>query len=189
MKKIRYTLFVALAALTLLLPVIFSTLDRRFSTSGVETAQAFPELTGKALLNGEAQTEFEQYVQQNLPGKPLMVRLRNQITFSVLHTTPNNNYSMNADKNLFTWGNVSYYMQYNEPVTETYVRELVDKIERLQELANQNGIQLFVFVTPCKIRYCEDELPWVDRVMAPRQGGGGLRPPDERPCGQQPELF
>lgn len=172
MKKIRYTLFVALAALTLLLPVIFSTLDRRFSTSGVETAQAFPELTGKALLNGEAQTEFEQYVQQNLPGKPLMVRLRNQITFSVLHTTPNNNYSMNADKNLFTWGNVSYYMQYNEPVTETYVRELVDKIERLQELANQNGIQLFVFVTPCKIRYCEDELPWVDRVMAPRQGVG-----------------
>ena len=103
-----------------------------------------------------------------------MVRLRNQITFSVLHTTPNNNYSMNADKNLFTWGNVSYYMQYNEPVTETYVRALVDKIERLQELANQNGIKLFVFVTPCKIRYCEDELPWVDRVMAPRQGVGDL---------------
>ena len=118
MKKIRYTLFVALAALTLLLPVIFSTLDRRFSTSGVETAQPFPEITGNALLNGEAQTKFEQYVQQNLPGKPLMVRLRNQITFSALHTTPNNNYSMNADKNLFTWGNVSYYMQYNEPVSE-----------------------------------------------------------------------
>ena len=52
MKKIRYTLFVALAALTLLLPVIFSTLDRRFSTSGVETAQPFPEITGNALLNG-----------------------------------------------------------------------------------------------------------------------------------------
>ena len=63
MKKIRYTLFVALAALTLLLPVIFSTLDRRFSTSGVETAQPFPEITGNALLNGEAQTQFEQQLQ------------------------------------------------------------------------------------------------------------------------------
>ena len=29
-----------------------------------------------------------------------------------------------------------------------------------------------MFVTPCKIRYCEEELPWVDRVMAPQRGVG-----------------
>lgn len=172
MKSIRYILFMAMAVLTLLMPVIFSKLDRYFSTSGVEAVQAFPEITGRALLGGEAQAEFERYVQQNLPGKPLMVRLRNQITFSLLHTTPNINYSLNADRNLFTWGNVSYYMQYNEPVTDDYARELVGKIRQLEALANQNDIQLFVFVTPCKIRYCEEELPWVDRVMAPPRGEG-----------------
>ncbi len=172
MKKVRYILFIALSALTLMTPVIFSTLDRRFSTSGVETAKTLPETTWRSLLNGDAQTEFEQFVQQNLPGKPLMVRLRNQITFSLLHTTPNNNYSMNSNRNLFTWGNVGYYMQYIEPVTEQYIQDLAGKLRQLAKLAEKNGIQLYVFVTPCKIRYCEEELPWVDQAMAPERVEG-----------------
>ena len=172
MKKSRTMIFIVLSALTLLTPVIFGKLDAHFSTDGVEEAKAFPSVTVKTILNGEAQAGFEDYVQQNLPGKPLMVRLRNQITFSLLRTTPNNNYSMNQDLNLFTWGNVSSYMQYNEPVSDEYTRGLVEKIERLEKLASDNGIQLFVFVTPCKVRYCEEELPWVDQVMAPEKTEG-----------------
>ena len=124
------------------------------------------------VLSGQAQTDFEQYIQQNLPGKPLMVRLRNQITFSLLATTPNNNYSMNRDRNLFTWGNVSAYMQYNEPITEEFAKDLVRKIEQVEDLAAQNGIQTFVYITPCKVRYYQDELPWVDKAMAPEQTTG-----------------
>lgn len=172
MKKTRYLTFITLAAATLLMPVIFGKLDSHFSTSGVEDVKPLPQMTMKHLLSGEAQTAFEEYIQQNLPGKPLMVRLRNQITFSLLATSPNNNYSMNRDRNLFTWGNVSTYMQYKEPVSEAYADELVEKIGKVEALAAENGIQTFVFVTPCKVRYYEDELPWVDKVMAPEQGPG-----------------
>lgn len=172
MKKTRYLTFITLAAATLLMPVIFGKLDSHFSTSGVEDVKPLPEMTMKHLLSGEAQTAFEEYIQQNLPGKPLMVRLRNQITFSLLATSPNNNYSMNRDRNLFTWGNVSAYMQYKEPVSEAYADELVEKIEKVETLAAENGIQTFVFVTPCKVHYYEDELPWVDKVMAPEPGPG-----------------
>lgn len=172
MKKTRDVVFIALAAVTLLMPVIFGKLDRYFSTSGVEDANPLPEMTWEHVLSGEAQTAFEKYMEQNLPGKPLMVRLRNQITFSALGTSPNNNYSMNRDRNLFTWGNVSSYLQYNEPVSEEYAKNLVAKIQKVEELAAQQGIQTFVYVTPCKVRYCEEELPWVDKMMAPERGTG-----------------
>lgn len=171
-KTVRYLTFLTAAATTLLLPIIFGKLDAHFSTSGVEDAKAFPDITVNHILSGQAQTDFEQYIQQNLPGKPLMVRLRNQLTFSLLATTPNNNYSMNMDRNLFTWGNVSAYMQYNEPVTEEFARDLVSKIEKVEALAAENDIQTFVYITPCKVRYYEEELPWVDKVMAPERTDG-----------------
>ncbi len=172
MKNTRHLTFITLAAATLLLPIIFGKLDAHFSTSGVEDPKPLPEITMNQVLSGQAQTDFEQYIQQNLPGKPLMVRLRNQITFSLLATTPNNNYSMNRDRNLFTWGNVSAYMQYNEPITEEFAKDLVRKIEQVEDLAAQNGIQTFVYITPCKVRYYQDELPWVDKAMAPEQTTG-----------------
>lgn len=76
---------------------------------------------------------------------------------------------MNGDKNLFTWGNVSSFMQYEEPVTEADMEVLAGKLERLQDLLFQSGRKLFVFMTPCKVRYTEAELPWIDRVMAPKE--------------------
>lgn len=165
-KNIRYLAFITAAAAVLLSPVLLGWTDGRFALSGVESAKAFPEITAQRLLEGSAQTEFEEYVQQNLPGKPLMVRLRNQITFA-LGSVPNNNYSMNRERNLFTWGNVSYYLQYDPPVTEDEAEALVDKLEQVRDLLAEQGMQLYIFITPCKVRYTEDEVPWVDRVMAP----------------------
>ncbi len=171
-EKIRYGVFIAAAIVILLVPLALRRFDEELALSGVTAAREFPEVTLNGLLSGEVQTELEEYVQQNLPGKPFLVRLRNQITFSLFHTSPNNNYSMNLDRNLFTWGNVSSYMQYNEPVSEEYVSELVTKLRRAEEILKENGMQLFLFVTPCKVRFCEEELPWVDKAMAPERGEG-----------------
>ena len=101
-----------------------------------------------------------------------MVRLRNEITFSLLDTVSNINYSMSKDKNLFSWENVSYYLQYFAPVSKEGAYELVEKLECLQKLLEDAGKQMYVFITPCKIRYTEDQLPWVDKAMAPPRKEG-----------------
>ena len=138
----------------------------------MENQAQFPEITAQKLLDGQAQTEFEAYVQQHLPGKPFMVRLRNEITFSLLDTVSNINYSMSKDKNLFSWENVSYYLQYFAPVSKEGANELVEKLECLQKLLEDAGKQMYVFITPCKIRYTEEQLPWVDKAMAPPRKEG-----------------
>ena len=171
-KYLREKLFIAAAAAVLLSPLLLAGTDGRFAFHGVENKKEFPQITADSLLSGQAQTAFEEYVQQNLPGKPFMVRLRNEITFSLLGTVSNNNYSMNRDRNLFSWENVSYYLQYFAPVSEEGAGELVGKLERLEALLEKQGKQLYLFITPCKVRYMEDELPWVDKVMAPERQDG-----------------
>lgn len=172
MKHLREKIFIAAAAVVLLSPLLLAGTDGRFAFSGVENTKALPQVTADTLLGGQAQAELEDYVQQNLPGKPFMVRLRNEITFSLLGTVSNINYSMNRDKNLFSWENVSYMLQYFAPVSEKEAGELAGKLERLQTLLNQNGKQLYLLITPCKVRYTEEELPWVDKVMAPERQEG-----------------
>lgn len=168
----RKKIFIAAAAAVLLSPVLLAHTDRRFAVDGVENRAEFPQVTAQNLVSGQAQAEFESFVQQRLPGKPFMVRLRNEITFSMLGTVSNINYSMNRERNLFSWENVSYYLQYFAPVSKEGAEELRGKLEQLERLLEDNGKELYIFITPCKVRYTEEELPWVDKVMAPERQDG-----------------
>lgn len=172
MRHLRQKLFIGAAAAVLLSPVLLAQTDKRFAVDGVENRAEFPQVTVSTLVSGQAQTDFERFVQQRLPGKPFMVRLRNEITFSMLGTVSNINYSMNRDRNLFSWENVSYYLQYFAPVSEDGAAELTGKLEQLESLLEEHGKELYIFITPCKVRYMEDELPWVDKVMAPERQDG-----------------
>lgn len=172
MRHLRQKLFIGAAAAVLLSPVLLAQTDKRFAVDGVENRAEFPQVTVSTLVSGQAQTDFERFVQQRLPGKPFMVRLRNEITFSMLGTVSNINYSMNRDRNLFSWENVSYYLQYFAPVSEDGAAELTGKLEQLESLLEEHGKELYIFITPCKVRYTEDELPWVDKVMAPERQDG-----------------
>lgn len=168
----RQKIFIAAAAAVLLSPVLLAHTDRRFAVDGVENRAEFPQISAQSLVSGQAQAEFESFVQQRLPGKPFMVRLRNEITFSMLGTVSNINYSMNRERNLFSWENVSYYLQYFAPVSKEGAGELRGKLELLERLLADNGKELYIFITPCKVRYTEEELPWVDKVMAPERQDG-----------------
>lgn len=168
----RQKIFIAAAAAVLLSPVLLAHTDRRFAVDGVENRAEFPQISAQSLVSGQAQAEFESFVQQRLPGKPFMVRLRNEITFSMLGTVSNINYSMNRERNLFSWENVSYYLQYFAPVSKEGAEELRGKLEQLERLLEDNGKELYIFITPCKVRYTEEELPWVDKVMAPERQDG-----------------
>lgn len=172
MRHLRQKLFIGAAAAVLLSPVLLAQTDKRFAVDGVENRAEFPQVTVSTLVSGQAQTDFERFVQQRLLGKPFMVRLRNEITFSMLGTVSNINYSMNRDRNLFSWENVSYYLQYFAPVSEDGAAELTGKLEQLESLLEEHGKELYIFITPCKVRYTEDELPWVDKVMAPERQDG-----------------
>ena len=132
LRRARQVMTIAMAVLVLASPLLLKKSDEKFALDGVENTAQFPKLSAEKLVDGSAQSEFETYVQQHLPGKPFMVRLRNEITFSALHTVSNINYSMNRDRNLFSWENVSYYLQYFAPISEDGMQELIGKSDRMK---------------------------------------------------------
>ncbi len=170
--RARYLFFVVCSAVLLLAPMLLRWTDSAMALSGVTVMAELPPVTASSLLSGEFQSVFSEYIEQNMPGRPLMVRLRNQLSFSLFESAPNQNYRMSRHQNIFSSGNIDSYLQYRKPVTEAEAEELVDRLERLEALLADHGMQMYLFITPCKVRYYMDDLPWVSRVMAPEQGPG-----------------
>lgn len=174
MEKIQYKITVVLFFLILAFPLLGGTLDKRLALNGVVESGA--EETGvsiRGLINGETQSSLERYIRQNMPGRPLLVRIRNEILFSVFKVSPNNFYVLDSEKNILAWENISFYYQYDEPAGDGYISELMGKLKRLDDLFEQKGKQLYVFLTPCKLRYTDEaEIPYAYRFMIPEQTEG-----------------
>ena len=170
--KLRQLFFLIGTVLIWLIPVWGSPFDEEMKLGGVIRNVPEPEVSIETLMSGSAQSQFNDYLTEHIPGRPLMVRIRSELSFGLFRSSPNNYYSMNLQGNLFSWGNVSSYMQYEEPDSEEEAAELVRKIEEVDRLLTACGKKLFVFITPCKIRYAEEELPVSDRLLLPEQKKG-----------------
>ena len=170
--RIRYLCFLVCSAVLLAAPLLLWRTDSAMALSGVTVMAELPPVTVSSLMSGEFQSVFSEYIEQNMPGRPLMVRIRNQLAFSLFESTPNSNYRMNRHQNIFSAGNIDSYLQYREPVTEAETEELVGNLKRLNALLEANGRQMYLFITPCKARYYAEDIPWVSRVMAPEQKPG-----------------
>lgn len=174
MEKIQYRITVVLFFLIIACPLFGGILDKSLALNGVvEADQEGTGISIRGLMNGESQSSLERYIRQNIPGRPLLVRIRNEILFSVFDVSPNNNYVIDSEKNILAWENINYYYQYQEPVDDGCISGLMEKLKRLDELFEQKGKQLYLFLTPCKLRYTDEaEVPYAYRFMAPEQNEG-----------------
>lgn len=84
MKRRRVLSFLAAGILLLYTPVFLSGADETYRLSGVTEAKEVPAFTLSNVWDGSFQDGLDDYVQTKLPGRPLMVRLRNSLTFSAL---------------------------------------------------------------------------------------------------------
>lgn len=142
------------------------------STEKLADASAFLAGRGEALtpsgfLSGDAQQALDSYVLENYPGRSTMIRMRNQILYSVFRTPPNNNITIGKNRDLLSFSATGYYLQYKGKKSREEARELLDKAEALDQLLEEHGIGLYLFVTPTKLHYYEEDLLPVTKFLAP----------------------
>ena len=88
MQKIRtYFLILGFTAI-LFLPILLKTKDN-VQLSGVSEAAILPPFHLKGIWDGSFQETIETYYSENLPGRELMIKLRNQAIFSLFGKSPN----------------------------------------------------------------------------------------------------
>ncbi len=167
MKKLGNYLFIIGFAAILFMPVILKYGGARYGLSGVSTAAEFPEINRKGILDGTVQDMAGTYFSEHLPGRDLMIKVRNQMIYSLYDKSPNKNIIIGKNKNLFEEEYVSKYVRVYPPVKEEKVRQLCDSLTAIRDALALRGKEFYVFITPGKARYYEEDVPDLYYYAAP----------------------
>lgn len=164
MKKLRNYILILGFAAVLILPLLLRNVNNRFGLTGVSSQTEFPELSKQGIMDGSVQENINTYFSENLPGRDLMIKVRNQLIFSLYAKSPNENIVIGKNNNLFEKEYVLKYEKVYPPATEEYVRDLCDKLTTIQDKLHKNGKELYLFITPTKVRYYEEDVPDIYRI-------------------------
>lgn len=127
---------------------------------GVSLTTPVPAVSRENVLNGTFQTEVNNWWQENFAGRNFWIRLRNQILYSALHTSSNTNVSIGKNGQLYEAGYIYNYCAGSRFMSDEELSQVVQQTEALQTLLNENGKELYLFLTPSKARYESDYYPW-----------------------------
>ena len=90
MKKIGRWLFVSTFFLICIYPLIGKSIDDKFTLWGVTSDSVIEAASVEAIMNGSFQTSLNGWVENNFPGRGLLINIRSQLQYSLLtHTYPN----------------------------------------------------------------------------------------------------
>ena len=166
MKRLRTIMLMLGFAAVLMMPILLRKVNAQFGLTGVSVQTERPILTKKGLLEGTVQEELNDYIAQNMPGRDLMIKVRNQLIFTLYSKSPNENIVIGKNNNLFEKEYVLKYEKVYPPADKEYVVDLCDKIAVIQDKLEAKGKELYLFITPTKVRYYEEDVPDIYRVAS-----------------------
>lgn len=138
-------------------------MDGKLQLSGVSSDDVSVELNSDTLADGTYQSSINDKFENNFPGRKALLKIRNQILYSLLRVSPNSNVIIGKDEYLFEPQYVLYETQVYAPASEEYFDGLTVKLSELQSLLKQNNKELYIFITPSKAHYYKDKIP--DKLM------------------------
>ncbi len=143
----------------LFIPLYGGFIDRFFQLDGVVKSREVVSLNYHTLASGEYQTYLNSKWEDNFPGRVFLLKARNQILYSALGESPNQNVIIGKHKYLYGSDYILYEIQAVPPETEEYFENLGSSLATLSELLAQSGKELYVFITPSKARYFRENIP------------------------------
>lgn len=157
-------LFVLVFFLLLLYPLAGSLIDQSVSLSGVTETEDPVICSAETVMDGSYQSSLNTWIENHFWGRSAMIKLRSQMLYSFLNESPNRNVVIGKDRYLYEPGYINWELGIFH-AEEGYYTDLVDKLESLQELLNQNGKELFLFITPSKAYFYQDQIPRYYNLM------------------------
>ncbi|NOY94816.1 MAG: hypothetical protein GXO81_00280 [Chlorobi bacterium] len=142
------------------MPLLFSFthLNRKIPLKGAVTLNVLPTLNLGSWLNGEFQNKFEKYINDNIGFRPYLVRLRNQVAYTLYDKINARGVIRGKENYLYE---LNYIKAYNgvdfvgfDSITHTILR-----IKRLQDTLQAMGKSLLVCLAPGKGSFYPEYFP------------------------------
>lgn len=117
------------------------------------------EASFQDMWSGEWQSNFESYLTDNLKIREWLIPLRNQIMYSLLKTSPNENIVIGKNNNLYEEEYICFETQIYLPMTEDEIDILTEKLTALDKSLKDKGKKFFIFITPSKAEIYSEDIP------------------------------
>lgn len=152
----------------LLSGLIFQLSGKRYDLYGVSApSQVSADFSG--IMDGSWQAGMEDFLNDRSVLRTWLIPFRNQITYSVFHTSPHNSVVLGKDNYLYEEIYILKELQIIPPVSDGQMEELIGKLELLQDRLAARGKALFLFITPSKAHVYPEYIPDSYKSLAPRQ--------------------
>ena len=152
MKRVSIIVFI----LILLYPMFGSTIDDILQLEGVENEKEVVGFSVDNLWSGKTQDYLSDVWSEVIPGKALLVKLRNEIIFSFLKTSPNENVIMGKNDDLYEPAYIYWQTQIYE-YSDEELDEAVDKLIKVQQILKNKD--MYILITPSKARFNQSDFP------------------------------
>ena len=159
MDIIRKNWFLAVFIFILVLPLYGKFLDSNITLNGVSTSVNSVEATIDTLSDGTYQSYINGIWEEEFPGRKFLLRVRNQLLYSICKVSPNSNVVIGKDDYLYEPSYILFETQAFAPSSEEYFNTLGENLEKINMLLESYGKELYVFVTPSKAHFYKDFIP------------------------------
>lgn len=126
--------------------------------NGAYIATARPELSWDAVRAGTYQPALEQYATEQLGFRGFLIRLRNQLAFSLFQSARSTDIIVGRHQVLFQPGPVAAYGG-GGLLPAAQVRWRVQRLRAVQRELARRGVQLLLVLAPSKARFQPEDLP------------------------------
>ncbi len=157
--KIRDRWFVVLFIMTLLFPLYGWCLEANITLNGVTDNSEIIEANINNIKDGTYQTYLNDKWENSFWGKKFLLRIRNQSLYSLCKVSPNSNVVIGKEGYLYEPSYILFEIQAYPPSSEAYFTSLGENLSQLQKMLNDNGKELYVFITPSKAHFYKEYIP------------------------------
>ena len=161
-KYINYAIIIFAFLIVILFPFIASFLGIKNDLKGAEEKVEF------------RYDNIDEYVTQNFPGRAFLMRMKNQIMYSLFDVSPNELITK-VDDTLYSVETLDYFYHGHHSMEKNEIDVLLAKIRYLNAICNETGKKLVVITTPTKPRYVK-KLPFADELINAYQNKEYIRP-------------
>lgn len=117
-----------------------------------------PLLTWDALRNNTFQPALEQYLEDRIGFRPYLIRLRNQLAYSVFHITRSGDIVAGLHGVLFQTAPIASYAG-QDRLDEAEVRFRMRRLRAVQRELARHHVKLLLVLAPSKARFQPEDLP------------------------------
>ena len=125
---------------------------------GIKELAHKPTLNIKNISNGTYQDSLDKYFNQNMGFRPCLIRMLNQINFSLFHITKAPGVVVGKNGMLFIESYINNYIGINF-VGKIKADETIRKIKQLQDSLKKMGTDLIITFAPGKASYYKEYIP------------------------------